>query len=192
MKKALDMQGLANTEEKEKQGSVPPSGELEDEGKNEKIEAERVIRNQDVILIWEIQDIESEIESMESRRDWLNGRMYSITRWVSGMPGGGKGKSGFADIMAQIAETDERYVETMKLLNRKKRKAERILKSIACQSMKTFVLMYYRDHAEKKAVMEKMRMTEWGFRRARESIEGAGSMAEVTWKEKILLAAQED
>lgn len=192
MMKALDVQGLANTEEKEKQGSVPLSDGREASEKGEKIEAERVIRNRDVILIWEIQDIEIEVESMEGRRSWLNDRMYSTTRWVSGMPGGGSGKSGFADIMAQIAETDERYIETMKLLNRKRRKAERILKSIACQSMRTFVTMYYRDHAEKKTVMEKMRLTEWGFRRARESIESAASMAGVTWKEKMILEGQED
>lgn len=190
MMKALDVQGLANTEEK--QGSVPLSDEREASEKGEKIEAERVIRNRDVILIWEIHDIKNEIESMEGRKSWLNDRMYFITRWVSGMPGGGSGKSGFADIMAQIAEADERYIETMKLLNRKRRKAERILKSIICQSMRTFVTMYYMDHAEKKTVMEKMRMTEWGFRRARESIESAVSMAAVTWKEKIILEGQED
>ncbi len=182
MTEVLRKQGLANTEKNE--GTETPSRE----GRAFGVGADqRKIRNRDIPLIWHLNESREEVRRLKERAEWMRDQLYSITRSISGMPHGGGGGKGYDETIVKISEAEERYAETMAMYTRQVKRAERIMRNIESGSMRLFVRMYYMDHEDKKIVMARMKMTEWGFRTARDNIEQAESMSTVRWKEKFIL-----
>ena len=142
------------------------------------------MRNQDVKLMENIFDILNETVSVERRNEWAHERMYSITRWITGMPGGGGNSPGMDGLIAEVEELSEIYGEKLrKCLNDLKR-AERVLNGIENQRFRTFVQMFYIDRVQKAEILREMNMTEYVFNKCRERIEQAENMKKVDWPEK--------
>lgn len=170
-----DGQGPANTEERT--GDTPDSG-MSGTGK--------LVLNQDVVLIWGLRETKEEIARIESEREWLRDRMYSTGKSLGTAPGGGGFRSGFDEIMARLSETDEKYKAALDGYLATVNRAEKVIRKIESTSMRRFVRMVYKDHADRRDVLVKLKMSEWGYRKARESIESARNMSEVRWKEKFV------
>ncbi len=182
MTEVLRMQDLADTEKNEGIKMPSQDGRAFGSGADQ-----RKIRNRDIPLIWDLNAYREDVKRLKERTEWLRDQLYSITRSISGMPHGGGGGKGYDDILVRISEAEDRYAETVAMYTRQIRRAERIMRSIESESMRLFVRMYYMDHEDKKAVMARMKMTDWGFRTARDNIEQAESMSAVRWKEKFIL-----
>ncbi len=129
-----------------------------------------------------------QIESLEERCRWQRERMSSITRALTGMPGGGE-PQGLDAALARISELEEQQQEEILRYTRIFRAAQRILSSIESDTMRAFVTLLYVDDLPPAEVRRRMRLTEWGFRRARDTVEEAESMALVVWREKYILEA---
>ena len=143
------------------------------------------IKNRDIPLLERIFCVMQEIESLEKRREWQRERMFALTKRLTGMPGGGGLPRGIDAALAILDELDERYAEKIREYSRDLKTAERIMNGIASAQMRTFVQMYYIDGIGKGEIMRDINMTEWGFDRARTSIEQAPDMAHVVWRERF-------
>lgn len=154
------------------------------------IQKPRMIRNKDIPLICDIRAMMHEIESLEKRREWQHDRMYNITRRLTGMPGGRGLPRGLDAVLASLSEMDEEYADQIAEYTRRVQKAQRILRNIQNETMRAFVMAYYADGKSKTTIMREMRMTEWGFNRARDSIEQAANMQEVIWHEKYVFLTE--
>ena len=151
--------------------------EREDEG--------RTIRNTDIMLLRHIFCILQEAESVERRGDWTYDRLFSITRRINGMPGGGGNGPGMDGLLAEVEELNRIYGNRLHECLRELKEAERILNGIPSRTMRVFVQMYYIDEIEKKEILRELKITEWKFHRIRRIIEGTENMKKVPWKEKI-------
>lgn len=149
-------------------------------------EKQRIIRNRDIPLLNSIFYIMQDIVSLENRRDWQRGRMFSTTKRLTGMPGGGT-PMGFDAVLAALEELDDKHHEQLKMYVRELREAERILNTIPCRTMRTFVQMYYIDEISRADIMRELNMTKYSFDQARDAIEKARDMAHVAWKDKYVL-----
>lgn len=149
-----------------------------------------VIRNRDIPILVDVLATMQLVDETERRLDWQHDRMLSINQHISGMPGGGSLPKGLEDAFAMLEEVGEAHEERVKQYVHELRKAERILNGIESRSMRTFVVMKYVMDVPDAEIRRELNMTEWGFNRARKSIEGAENMASVVWREKYIVADQ--
>lgn len=90
------------------------------------------------------------------------------------------GGSAFGMEIVTCAQQISAYMHELKT-------AEKIINGIASRTMRTFVVMMYVDNLSPETVRRELNMTEWGFRRARDSVEQAQDMQSVVWREKYIL-----
>lgn len=147
----------------------------------------RVIKNRDILLLDRVLCVMQDVCSLEKRKEWQRDRMYKITQTVSGMPGGGQ-PSGFEAAYDALDELNAEHLEKIRAYRRELKEAERIINSIPSRTMRTFVVMLYVDHLPDIAVRRDLNMTEYGFNRARDSIEQAESMEAVKWHERYIFS----
>ena len=150
-------------------------------------EQPKKIKNKDIPLLSRVRFIMQEVYRTEKRREWQQDRMFSITQKLTGMPGGGGVPKGFDTAFAALEEADDAHKKNVIEYCRELKTAERIINDIPSLTMRTFVVLFYVDGLTKKQVMAELNMPEWGFRRARESIEQATDMTHVVWRERYYL-----
>lgn len=175
MRNESEMRKTVPTPEDAERDAAPFSEEGSEEG--------RYVKNRDVLLMSRIFEIMQDIISLENRSDWQYERLFSITRRLTGMPGGGGLPQGMEGTIAEVNELNERYGDRLKNYVHALKEAEKILNAMP-ESMQTFVRAYYIDGLTRAEVMRELNMTKWAFDHARESIEQAECMAKVKWKEK--------
>lgn len=145
------------------------------------------VRNRDIPLLANVLCVMQEVNATEQRRDWQRERMFKITQYLSGMPGGGGGPRGLDEAFARLAELDEEHEQSCKDYVRQLRMAQHVLDGISSQSMKAFVLMRYVMNMPDVEIRQELNMTRRGFERARRCIEEAESMEAAKWKERFTL-----
>lgn len=148
--------------------------------------AEHIVRNRDIPLLTRIYHTMKDIESLERHSDWQYERLFSVTKRLKGMPGGGGMPSGMEAVLAEVDELNHDFGEKIKQYVYELKVAERIMNGIESRTMRTFVQMYYIDNVGKRKIMSELDMSEWRFNQARESIENAEDMASVRWRERFL------
>lgn len=153
----------------------------------ERIHEPRVIKNRDIPLLARVLCVMQDVCSLEKRCEWQRDRMFSITQHITGMPGGKGMPSGFDAVFAAIDGINEEHREQISTYIHELKTAEKIINSIPSRTMRTFVVMMYVDNLPPEKVREELNLTEWGFRRARDSIEQAPDMASVVWREKYII-----
>lgn len=143
------------------------------------------MKNQDIDILtrifWTMQDI----KSLQHRSEFHDEQLYSITRRLTGMPGGGGMPHGFDSLIGELEEINQAYGKQVEAYVADLRKAEKILNGIENPNMKTFVRMLYVDQIAQAEIMRELEMTEYQFDKARKSIEEAESMKKVRWPEKF-------
>ena len=149
------------------------------------------IRNRDIPLLTRIFYIMQDIMSLQRRSDFQNDLLFSTTKRLTGMPGGGGLPHGFDVIIGELEEMNRDYGDKINDYVRDLRKAEKIINGIPNGAMRTFVRLYYVDQIEKADVMRKMEMTEYQFEKARKAIEDAESMRKAEWPEKFRMEKSE-
>lgn len=146
------------------------------------------VRNRDIPLLCDVLSVMQLVNTSEQRLDWQHDRMMSITQHISGMPGGGALPKGLEDAFAMLEEAGEEHGLQLRKYMHELREAERVLNSIESRTMRAFVVMKYLMNIADAEIRRELNMTEWGFNRARKSIEEAESMADVVWREKYIVA----
>jgi len=147
------------------------------------------IRNRDIPLLCRVPYIMQDVCTTENRREWQRDRMFSITQRLTGMPGGGSVPKGYEAAFAALEELDDAHRKKVLEYCRELKAAERIVNSIPSPTMRTFVVLFYVTGLTPKQVMTELNMSDWGFRRARKSIEMARDMEHVIWRERYYLDA---
>lgn len=145
------------------------------------------IKNRDIPLLARVLHVMQDVCSLEKRCEWTRDRMYNITQYLTGMPGGSGVPTGLDATFAAMDGIYEEHREQILAYMRELKRAERILNGIQSRTMRTFVVMLYVDGLPPEKVREELNLTEWGFRRARECIEQAPDMQSVKWREKFIL-----
>ena len=148
----------------------------------------RIIKNRDIPILDRVLYVMQAVCSLEKRKEWQQDRMYKITQTVSGMPGGGSQPTGFDAAYAALDELNIEHCEKIRTYRRELKEAEKILNGISSLKMRTFVVMLYVDQLPDIAVRRELNMTEYGFNRARDSIEQAESMEAVKWHERYIFS----
>lgn len=146
---------------------------------------EQGIRNRDIPLLTRIFYIMQDIRSLQRRSEFHNEQLYSTTKRLTGMPGGGGLPHGFDTIIGELEEMNKTYGEQITDYMKQLRKAENILNSIREPKMKTFVRMFYVDQIAQAEVMRELELTEYQFDKARKAIEDAESMAKAEWPDRF-------
>ena len=149
--------------------------------------AEHIVMNRDIPLLSRVFYTMQDIVSLEKRSEWQYERMFSITKRLKAMPGGGGLPSGLDQTYAEVEEMNHEYGEAIRQYVNELKAAERILNGIESRTMRTFVQMYYVDHIGKTEIMRELDMTEYGFKRARMCIEQAEDIPHVRWREHFVL-----
>lgn len=147
---------------------------------------EHVVMNRDIPPLTQIFYTMQDIISLERRSDWQRERMYSVTRQLRSMPGGGGLPSGLDKTIAELEELNHDYGERLQQYVHELKTAERILNAIESRTLRTFVQMFYVDNIKKAEIMRELDMSEYAFERARTSVERAPDMAHVRWHERYL------
>lgn len=147
----------------------------------------RRIRNRDIPLLERVLYVMQEVCSIEKRCLWQRDRMYNITQHITGMPGGGGLPSGLDAAFAALDGSNQEYRKKIASYMHELKTAEKIINGIASQTMRTFVVLMYVDGLPPDKVRAELNMSEWGFRRARSSIEQAQDMKSVVWREKYIV-----
>ena len=141
-------------------------------------------RNRDIGILGEVVAAMQEVCRYEDMSEWSAGRMFNITRQLTGMPRGSKGAGGLDSAFASLEHAQERYAreleECISLLNR----AEEILNGIENREMRNFVILMYVLKKPKADICRELNMSEWGFRQARKAVEQAIRMQDVKWNMK--------
>lgn len=147
----------------------------------------RAVKNRDIPLLSRVLYIMQEVCSLEKRIVWQHDRLYGITAHITGMPGGKGAPSGLDAAFAAISELSDEYREKVQSYIRELKNAERILNAIPSLTMRAFVIMLYVDGMSAEQVKRELNLTDWNFRRARDSIEQAEDMQSVKWREKYII-----
>lgn len=147
----------------------------------------RIIKNRDIPLLARVLYVMQDVCSLEKRCEWQRDRMFSITQNLSGMPRGKGMPTSFDAAFAAIDGINEEHREQIAAYTRELKAAEKIINSIPSRTMRTFVVMMYVDGLPPEKVREELNLTEWGFRRARDSVEQAPDMQSVVWREKYIV-----
>lgn len=143
------------------------------------------MKNQDIELLTRIFYIMQDIRSLQHRSDFHEQQLYSTTKRLTGMPGGGGMPHGFDSIIGELEEVNHEYGDKIAEYVADLKKAERILNGIEHPKMKTFVRMVYVDQVAQAEVMRELELTEYQFDKARKSIEEAENMKKVHWQDKF-------
>lgn len=151
----------------------------------------RIIKNRDIPLLSRVMYVMQDICSLETRQEWQRERMYNITQKITGMPGSKANPNGYDAAFAALDELCEEQRGRIAAYMRELKTAERIINSIRSRTMRTFVVMMYVDQIAPDKVKRELCMTEWGFRRARDCVEKAKDMQSVVWREKYIIAENE-
>ena len=154
---------------------------------NQVAEQPKKVKNKDIPLLSRVRFIMQDVYRTEKRREWQQDRMFSITQKLSGMPGGHGVPKGYDAAFAALEDADNAHEKNVLEYCRELKVAERIINSIPSPTMRTFVVLFYVDGLTKKQVMTELNMPEWGFRRAKDSIEQAVDMSSVIWRERYYL-----
>lgn len=149
---------------------------------------EQVIRNKDIQTLADILSLMQLVTTTEQQLDWQHERMLSLSQHLTGMPGGGVLPKGLDDALAALEEAGEAHKEKITQYMHELREAKKVLDGIESRTMLAFVVMKYVMGIADTEIRRELNMTEWGFARARKSVEEANSMAEVIWREKYILA----
>ena len=152
---------------------------------------EQGIKNRDIPLLTRIFYIMQDIRSLQRRSEFHNEQLYSTTKRLTGMPGGGGLPHGFDAIIGELEELNGDYSEKIREYVTDLRKAEKILNNITSQTMRTFVRMFYVDQIEKAEIIRDLEMTEYQFDKCRKAIEDAESMRKTDWPEKFRMMKPE-
>lgn len=147
----------------------------------------RIIKNRDIPLLSRVLYVMQDVCRLETRHEWQRERMYNITQKITGMPGGKGQPSGFDAAFAALDELCDEQRGRISAYMQELKTAERIINSIESRTMRTFVVMMYVDCLPPDKVRKELCMTEWGFRRARDSVEQAPDMQSVVWREKYIV-----
>ena len=147
----------------------------------------RIIKNRDILLLSRVLYTMQEVNSLEKRRAWQKERIFSMTQNLSGMPSGKGLSKGFDTAYAAIDGLAEEQRERLLAYTQELEAAEKIINGIQSRTLRTFVLLMYVDGLPPEKVREELHMTEWGFRKARDSVEKAPDMQSVAWQERYVL-----
>lgn len=143
--------------------------------------AVRVIRNRDIPALERVYCRMQDILSLEDRREWIWGRMFNITKRLTGMPRSGQ-KAGFDRILGELDEMDGECLEQVSAWLKELRQAEHMLNRIPDGRERTMVRLYYMDQRPRAEIIRELGMTEYAFDRLRDRIEQADNMADVSWQ----------
>ena len=147
-----------------------------------------VVNNKDIPILANVLCIMQDVCAIERRREWQRERLYNITSHLTGMPRGGGGGNLFDNVFGELSALDEDHEQKVKQYIRELKRAERIVNGIESHSMRTFVTMKYLLDTPNSTIMRELNMTEWGFNRARRSIEEATDMSHVIWRERYIVS----
>ena len=150
------------------------------------------VKNKDIPLLSEILCIMQDIRQIEQLREFQQGRMYNITKHLSGLPRAGGVPKGLDDVFAMISELEEDHEKRFRDYALQLKKAEKILDGIESQSMRTFVMMKYVMNVPDAKIRNELNMTRRGFDRARRCVETATCMSAVKWQERYIIAQQKE
>lgn len=145
-----------------------------------------VIQNRDIPKLQKVFSLMQDIRALEERRVWQRERMVNITQHLSGMPGSGEPR-GLDAAYAALSELETEHQELVKAYTRELKAAERIVNSIGNPTMRSFVTMMYIENLPPRVVRCELNMTEWGFKRARMSVEQVKSMEHVIWRDRYIM-----
>jgi hypothetical protein len=148
----------------------------------------RVVRNKDIPILAQVLSTMQLVCSLEGRCQWQRDRLYNITRWITGMPRSKSPPQGLDAAFAAIDDTNAAHGKQIAQYLHELKVAERIVNGIESRTMRAFVVLMYIEGLPPEQVREELNLTEWGFRRARESIEQAEDMKSVVWREKYIIA----
>lgn len=144
------------------------------------------IKNRDIPKLQKVVSLMQDIRLLEERRVWLRDRMTNISLHLSGMPGSGQPR-GLDAAYAALSELESEHQELVKSYVRELKAAERLINGISNPCMRTFVTMMYLENLSPKEVRSELNLTEWGFKRARETVEQAHDMESVKWRDRYIL-----
>lgn len=139
------------------------------------------MNNKDIPLLSRIFYIMQDIRSLQHRSDFHDEQLYSTTKRLTGMPGGGGMPHGFDSIIGELEEVNHEYGEKIAEYVEELKKAEKILNGIEEPKMQIFVRALYVDQLAQAEVMRELEMTEYQFAKARKCVEEAENMKKVQW-----------
>jgi len=146
----------------------------------------RIIKNRDIPLLSRVLYAMQDVCSLENRSMWQRERLFHMTQTITGMPSGKGPASGFDAVYVAIDGLNEECREQLITYTKELEEVERIINGIQSRTMRTFVIMMYVDALPPEKVREELNMTEWNFRKARDSVEKAPNMRSVVWHEKYI------
>lgn len=146
----------------------------------------RIIKNKDIPLLMRVLPIMQEVCSLEKRMAWQNERMYGVTAHITGMPGGKGAPGGLDAAFAALSELSDEHAQRVQAYVRELKAAERILNGIPSIPMRALVTMLYVDGLTGEQVRRELNLSEWRFRKARDSIEQAVDMQNVRWNDRYM------
>lgn len=146
----------------------------------------RVIRNKDIPLLESVLCTMQNMRALQERRQWQEEQLTNITQHLSAMPGGGA-RSTLADKFSDLADIETDIEAKLHEYAARLKRAEDILNGIQNENMRTFVMMMYVENLPQRKVMSELNMTEGAFKRAREAVETAESMAGVKWRSRYVI-----
>ena len=144
----------------------------------------RGVRNKDIPLLTQIFYIMQDIRSLQHRSEFNDEQLYSTTKRLTGMPGGGGLPHGFDSILVELEEVNREYGEKIAKYVKDLRKAEKILNGITDNRLYTFVRLVYVDQVAQAEAIRDMELTEYQFNKIRKNIEDAEDMQKAVWVEK--------
>lgn len=86
-----------------------------------------------------------------------------------------------------VAELEDEHKGKVKEYTRKLKATERIVNGIDNPFIRTFVTMMYIENLSAKTVRSELNLSEWGFKRARASVEQAEDMGSVNCRDRYIL-----
>ena len=119
------------------------------------------MNNKDIPLLSRIFYIMQDIRSLQHRSDFHDEQLYSTTKRLTGMPGGGGMPHGFDSIIGELEEVNHEYGEKIAEYVEELKKAEKILNGIEEPKMQIFVRALYVDQLAQTEVMRELEMTEY-------------------------------
>lgn len=152
---------------------------------------EIVVQNADIIVLQRIFYAMQDVCATEDRCQWEDDRLFHITQHLSHTPGGGE-KKGLVDSIISRAEAKDNYRRQLQQYQAELNAAEEILTGIKNPNMRTFVVLLYVLMLPGEEVRKCLNMTEYGFKRARKSIEDAESMQTAEWVDKYVLRSKNE
>lgn len=148
---------------------------------------EIVVQNADIIVLQRIFYAMQDVCLSEDRCQWEEDRLFHITQHLSHTTGGGA-KKGLDDGIVSRMEAKEKYREQLQQYQAELKAAEDILSGIKNPNMRTFVVLLYVLMLPGEEVRKRLNMTEYGFKKARKSIEEAKNMLAAEWTDRYVLA----